>query len=435
MNIIFRSTQIKGTIFLILLNFSAFLPFAVFGFSKGDPDKKEIQDLKIRKGLPNFFAKAIHGDSIKVAYFGGSITAQNGWRVSSLDWFKQRFPKAVFSEINAAIGGTGSDFGVFRLRDHVLKYKPDLVFVEFAVNDGNTPSERIIRSMEGIVRQILQQNSFTDICFVYTIKGDYLEAEQNGNLPNSAENMEKVAGHYGIPSINFGFEVANMVSSNQLIMKGKSMELNGLKVFSPDGVHPYPETGHVIYQNVLKRSFESMISNNSFKTKKHILPKPLAPDYFANTQMFDCTNAKLSSNWKILNIKDQPLFSGFGKYLKFIGKANQSGETLSFRFKGRAIGVYDIMGPDAGRIIIEIDGVVKDTISRFDAYCTYRRMNYFVIDDLINKKHEVVFKTLCEPFDKVGILQKRNEVMKNPDDYKENNWYVGKILIDGILSK
>jgi hypothetical protein len=93
------------------------------------------------------------------------------------------------------------------------------------------------------------------------------------------------------------------------------------------------------------------------------------------------------------------------------------------------------MGPDAGRIVVEIDGRIKDTIFRFDAYCTYKRMNYFLIDNLENKKHKVVFRTLCEPFDKAGILQKRNEVMRNPEDYKENNWYVGKILVDGIILK
>ena len=38
---------------------------------------------------------------------------------------------SLISEINAAIEGTGSDFGVFRLKDHVLQYKPDLGFVEF----------------------------------------------------------------------------------------------------------------------------------------------------------------------------------------------------------------------------------------------------------------------------------------------------------------
>jgi hypothetical protein len=98
-------------------------PLSVAGSPKGEPDKIQVPDFAIRNGLPNFFAKAMNGDSLRVAYFGGSITAQNGWRVASLDWLKVRFPKAIFTEINAAIGGTGSDFGVFRLKDHVLKFK------------------------------------------------------------------------------------------------------------------------------------------------------------------------------------------------------------------------------------------------------------------------------------------------------------------------
>jgi hypothetical protein len=178
-----------------------------------------------------------------------------------------------------------------------------------------------------------------------------------------------------------------------------------------------------------------MIPNNPAKLSGHKLPKPLTSDYFANTQMVDIMDVKLSKHWEILNIKDQAELSGFGRYLQFIGKAKQTGETLSFRFKGRAIGAYDVMGPDAGRVIVEIDGVLRDTISRFDTYCTYKRMNYFILDGLHNKKHKVVLRTLCEPFDKVAILKKRNEVMKNPADYVENNWYVGKIMMDGILLK
>lgn len=431
-NQLHRLPMKKITIALFLVVY-LFQPIRAMGNLQRESDQKEFRDFVMRKGLPNFFAKAMNGDSVKVAYLGGSITAQNGWRVSSLAWLKERFPKAKFSEINAAIGGTGSDFGVFRLKYHVLKFNPDLVFVEFAVNDGNTSSSKIIRSMEGIVRQTLQQNPYTDICFVYTIKADYLETEQKGKLPNSAENMEKVANHYGIPSINFGFEVANMITNSQLIMSGKSKELDGVKVFSPDGVHPYPGTGHLIYQKILKQSMESMIPNLHAKPAKHKLPKPITSDYFAKTQMLDLKNVQLSKNWEILNIKDHPGLAGFGQYLNFIGKAKQSGETLTLRFKGRAIGAYDVMGPDAGRVIVEIDGSARDTIFRFDSYCTYKRMNYFLIDGLKNKRHEIVFRTICEPFNKAIILQKRNNIIQNPDDYKENNWYVGKILLDGIV--
>jgi hypothetical protein len=402
-------------------------------FSKESTDRfeKQVMEFKARGGLPNFFSKVSQGDSIRVAYLGGSITAQEGWRVLSLEWFSQRFPNAQFSEINAAIGGTGSDFGVFRLNDHLLRFKPDLVFVEFAVNDSDRPSEKITRSMEGIVRQIWRQNSLTDICFVYTIEEQNVEIEQRGQLPASAVTMETIADRYHIPSINFGFEVVKMFNNKQLIIKGSEQELNGVKVFSGDGVHPFSETGHVIYNNILKRSFETMIPSNKSGFKQHVLPKPIAKDYFSNTQMIDFTEAELSENWQIFQIADQPTFNFAGEYLKKIGKASRSGETLRVRFKGRTIGAYDIMGPDAGKVIIEIDGVIKDTISRFDRFCTYRRMNYFLIDHLEDKEHEVVFRVLSEPFNKAAILDRN---IGNPEDYKENNWYVGKILLDGKLN-
>lgn len=401
-------------------------------FSSENAGLKGQQELKERGGLNNFFVKTIRGDSLKVAYLGGSITAQNGWRVYSLDWFKQRFPKATFTEINAAIPGTGSDFGVFRLKDQVLKFNPDLVFVEFAVNDDGMPSEKVARSMEGIVRQVWRLNPNVDICFVYTIKNDYLETEENGQLPVSAVTMEKVADKYHIPTINFGFEVAAQVKSGNLLFKGESKELNGTKVFSPDGVHPYIETGHAVYSQVLQRSFEKMIPGKIGHIKAHNLKKPMAADCFANSQMVDLSGTKPGKNWKIRSVKENPLFAGSSKYLDQIGEACP-GAALSFRFKGTAVGVCDIIGPGAGRVEITLDGEVKDTICRFDAYCTYWRTNYFLMDHLQDKEHEVIFRVLPEPFDKAAILKKRNQTITEPENYKAINWYVGKILIDGEM--
>ena len=77
-----------------------------------------------RQGLPHFFDKArTPGADIKIAYLGGSITAQPGWRPKTLAYFQKIYPNAKFSEINAAIGGTGSDLGVFRLKQDVLDKK------------------------------------------------------------------------------------------------------------------------------------------------------------------------------------------------------------------------------------------------------------------------------------------------------------------------
>ena len=48
---------------------------------------------KPRDGLGNVLAKLRQGGKVKIAYLGGSITAARGWRVQSLEWFRQEFPQ------------------------------------------------------------------------------------------------------------------------------------------------------------------------------------------------------------------------------------------------------------------------------------------------------------------------------------------------------
>ena len=391
-------------------------------------------ELSIRTGLPNFFNKIQRRESIHVAYLGGSITAQPGWRIYSLDWMNEKFPQVKFEEINAAIGGTGSNFGVFRLHEHVLKFNPDLIFIEFAVNDDKADPDRIIGAMEGIVRQTWESNPFTDICFVYTIKEDFLETETKGELPQSLQTMEKVADKYGIPSINFGFEVAQQVQQGKLIFSNESSkEINGVSVFCPDKVHPYIETGHQIYNSVLSRSLEAIQEAGKIKAKKHKLSKPINPGYFSDTEMLNYTEVKLSNNWEIIEVKEDERFKRFDNYLCHIGRACNTGEELTVHFKGKAVGVFDIVGPDAGKVSVEIDGEPGDTLSRFDSYCTYHRMNFVIIDKLDDKEHMVVFKVIAAPFDKKSILTGKEDFDLHPEKYKENCWHVGKILIDGEL--
>ena len=115
---------------------------------KSDYQLRDAVEFTVRGGMPNFLDKLKSGKPVKIAYLGGSITAQDGWRVQSLAYFKKMYPGANAEQIHAAIGGTGSDLGVFRLEHDALDMKPDLLFVEFAVNDAGASPENITRSME-----------------------------------------------------------------------------------------------------------------------------------------------------------------------------------------------------------------------------------------------------------------------------------------------
>lgn len=97
-------------------------------------DNYPARECNPRNGIPNTIGRLATGQPVRIAYFGGSITAQKGWRIASRLWLQQQYPTAGISEINAALGGTGSDLGAFRLYRDVLRHTPDLVFVEFAVS-------------------------------------------------------------------------------------------------------------------------------------------------------------------------------------------------------------------------------------------------------------------------------------------------------------
>jgi lysophospholipase L1-like esterase len=391
-----------------------------------------------RDGLPNALAKLKAGETVRVAYFGGSITAQDGWRPKTLNWLRAQYPAAKIEEINAAIGGTGSDLGVFRLRHDVLEHRPDLLFVEFAVNDGGAAPEQIHRCMEGIVRQTWRANPATDICYVYTVAGDMLKTLQAGSFPRSATAMEQVANHYGIPSIHLGLEVARLEKAGRLIYSGalpktdaEKAALGGKMVFSPDAVHPYPETGHQLYLEAVQRALAKIKTVG--KPGAHPLPPPLVADNWERAQMLPLSQAKLSAGWRRLTAADS-LAQSFGGRLPEVWSARQPGETLEFRFRGVTAKIYDLVGPDCGQVTVVVDGQAPVIRPRFDAFCTYHRLaTLAVAEGLSNTSHTVKITIHPSQPDKVKILAERQEKMDDPKRFDGTQWCAGALLIVGEL--
>ncbi len=396
-------------------------------------------ECRARGGLPNFLAKLNRGAEVRIAYFGGSITAQDGWRPKTLNWFREKFPAAKISEINAAIGGTGSDLGVFRLKHDVLDQDPDLLFVEFAVNDAGAPVEQVHRCMEGIVRQTWKHDPATDICFVYTVAGNMLETLQQERFPRSAGAMEAVADHYRIPSIHLGLEVARLEKAGKLIFKGDKPKTESEKatladkiLFSPDAVHPYTDTGHQLYFDAVVRSFPQM--GKAGKPGPHPMPAPLAADNWEAAKMLSLSRAKLSQGWRELEPRTNNLAKSFAKRLPGLWRASAPGESLSFKFHGTTARIYDLVGPDCGQLSVVLDAQPAVVKPRFDAYCTYHRLaTLSVAEGLPDAVHTVKITILPGQPDKAKILAQRNEKMDDPRRFDGTAWYAGAILLIGDL--
>lgn len=399
----------------------------------------EARECRIRKGLPNFFQKLQTGQSVTIAYLGGSITAAaNGWREGSASWLQKQYPAATIKSIDAAIGGTGSDFGIFRLRKQVLELNPDLIFIEFAVNDGEMSPELIHETMEGIVRQTWKYNANTDICFVYTLAATMLAPMEKGRLPVSSRAMEDIAQHYGIPSVSMGMEVAALALRGELIFKGELDEYPGKMVFSPDNVHPYAETGHRLYTEALSRSLQTIAGNRSNIRVAHKLIKPFTPNNWEEAQLISIATLQTSGSWKILESADDSVARLMPKTLSYLAKSTEPGSTIRAKFKGRMIGLFDIIGPGCGQYLVTLDSEKPILYPRFDPYSTYYQPQplFIPIPDLKQKIHTIEFKVSTVRPDKEAILKEINNKIDNPDRYKENACYAGQLMLIGqIINK
>ena len=404
----------------------------------------------VRDGLPNFFAKLAAGQDVTIAYFGGSITAQPGYRSQTFQWFRDTWPKVNFTQVDAAIGGTGSSLGAFRVYNDVLSQSPDLIFIEFAVNDYGAAlksADGVVASVEGIVRQVIRHNPNTDICFVYTITEKMIEDIKAGKVLQSIIAHEKVAGHYGLPSINVGLAVAELKKQGRLVMKGaegkfeavSSESLNaaadipvndkGQIVFSMDGVHPYPNSGHKVYTEAIVKALP--VFDTSGKGVVHKLISPVSDKNLEQAKLVSLTEVTLVGNWKKYDWESSLLSQSIRARMPEIMFTNCPGDSISFKFKGRLAGFYDIMGPSAAVVESNIDGN-KCNVSRFDKYCTYYRLSNWTVD-LEEGIHNVCFTLTDKEINKTAILRERGSVIDDISKYDSKKWYIGGIMLVGDI--
>ncbi len=324
-------------------------------------DSAQSEEVRIRDGLPNFFAKIQAGKSVRVAYFGGSITAAAGWRPKTLAWLKSHYPAAQFEEINAAISGTGSDYAACRVRGDVLAHKPDLIFLECRVNGGSGYEKP---SVEGVVRQIWTEDPTIDICFVYTLCSWMLKDLHAGKQTAFGRTMEEIANVYGIPSIDFGPEICKREQEGSLIFKGDA-PVPGKLVFSRDAVHPGDE-GHAVYCQVIARSLLKMPQTSA--AFKHPLPEPLVPTCWASASLLPIAQITKSEGWAPVDTKTDPIYrNDFGRtdaMLRGAMKTERIGANFTVTWDGIAFGISDIPHDAVMEIEVKIDSGAPRLIQR-----------------------------------------------------------------------
>lgn len=200
--------------------------------------------------LKKALAKMENGEETTVAYMGGSITVgegsgqyvdgdtrhQKGYAYYSYEWMKRTFDKENKSHfINGSICGTGSEIGLVRAKKDILNYNPDIIFIEFAANNGSTEFDD--SSYESLIRMCMKQENDPAIILVFSFT-DYTNFESG-----TEKRLADIGSYYHLPMFSLSrgmMEIcSNPVSADPIFLK-----------FTDDGTHPN-NNGYQLYGKAL----------------------------------------------------------------------------------------------------------------------------------------------------------------------------------------
>ena len=100
-----------------------------------------------------------HGHSVPAGYFKTPIVNTLGsYPYLVLEQIKSIYPFAVVNIINTSIGGENSESGEKRFESQVLTHKPDIVFIDYALNDRRIGLERAKMAWEKMIRAAMDKN-------------------------------------------------------------------------------------------------------------------------------------------------------------------------------------------------------------------------------------------------------------------------------------
>ena len=235
--------------------------------------------------LKNLMKRAANGESLVIGFLGGSITQgslsstpKTCYAYLVYEWWKKSFPNAEFSFVNGGIGGTTSHYGGARAWKDVLCYRPDIVTVDFSVNDD--ANEFFEETYEGTLRRLLMAPSAPAVVVLNNVFYD--------TGKNAQDYHNRIADHYGIPHVSIKDTIFPDVESGKIVRAD----------ITPDNLHPN-DKGHRLVADEICKLLDSIkaeveketiadenIEGKSTKTEASVLlPAPLTENAYEHSRL------------------------------------------------------------------------------------------------------------------------------------------------------
>lgn len=162
----------------------------------------------------------------------------------TLHAIKEHYPYAVVNVITTSIGGEQSEQGEKRFKKEVLTHRPDLLFIDYALNDRSIGLERSLKAWEKMIKQALKQ----DIKIVLmTPTPDLTEniLDENTPLAKHARQIRDLASKYHLGLVD-----------SYAMFKDLAKEGKDLREYMSQSNHPNAE-GHKVVLKAIEKWFVS----------------------------------------------------------------------------------------------------------------------------------------------------------------------------------
>ncbi|MGN0552654.1 MAG: SGNH/GDSL hydrolase family protein [Oscillospiraceae bacterium] len=188
-----------------------------------------------------------NGGEITIGFIGGSITY--GYTVKPEEcyasrvcaYLEQEYPNGTLGYVNKGISGTPSILGNLRLKRDILDNNADIIFVEYAVNDGMETDYK--ESYESLVRTALSQENEPAVVLLFNRTKEGHSAQ---------EYMKNIGEFYSLPMISTADALTEALDSGDIEWES----------YYNDSSHPNP-TGHELFCELIVYAFKESLKTES----------------------------------------------------------------------------------------------------------------------------------------------------------------------------
>ena len=405
----------------------AVLVTSVSAFSAEEP-------VAMRRGISSFYlaASQLEGmnaiclSDVPPTFEGGPVGEMPVFLRFFADHCKEKFPKCNFgvSTLSAKAfaddKATGSLYATYSYRraDATVGNKIGgcrLAFIDLAQSDLDKTEQQVIDAVEGLTRQ-----SYADLDVVFTYAGipAFVNSYLEGKTHPVIQWYERIAEHYGVPSINFARNAAMKIQAGEVTAEEY---FKGLK-WCGHNWHIVPAgQGNVIDSALFKEFIDKSYAVKTDDRTKISRPyfEPISKTNYEHAGGVSYEEGKYDNTvW-------QEGAEGFDsiRMLRTLLVSSKPGATFSLKFRGSRCGLLDILDKDTADLEYRVNGSPWTLIRAFEAErmnTPIRRAMPNLVEGLDPSKEHLF---------EIRVAEKQPESPRGPNSPRVAR--LGVLLIDG----